>query len=63
VPPLVSFPSADFFRIMNGFNMPYLKSPDRLLIGPLPWLPLSVIALLAFVWLMAADRITRRQDF
>jgi ABC-type transport system involved in multi-copper enzyme maturation permease subunit len=53
VPPLVSFPSVNFFRIMAG----------RQLISPLPWLPLCVIALLALAWVMVADRITRRQDF
>jgi hypothetical protein len=35
----------------------------RQLIGPLPWLPLSIIMLLALGWVMVADRITRRQDF
>jgi ABC-type transport system involved in multi-copper enzyme maturation permease subunit len=53
VPPLASFPSVDFFRIMAG----------RQLIGPLPWLPLSIIMLLALGWVMVADRITQRQDF
>jgi ABC-2 type transport system permease protein len=60
---LQRFPQLDFFKMMSGSGMPYFSSAAHLLLGPLPWLRLSVILAVALGFFATADRFTRRQDY
>jgi hypothetical protein len=57
------FPSFDFFKIMSGLEMPYLSRTTYKLVGPMPWLPLSVMLGVAMGFIAAAGRSTQRRDF
>jgi len=60
---LQQFPSINLFNIMSGIDMPYVNSDSRLLTGPLPYLPLSIILAIALAMVAAADRFTQRRDY
>jgi ABC-2 type transport system permease protein len=55
--------SLDVHDIMSGVGMPYFQPNGSLLIGPLPWNALAIIALLVFSLVALADRMIRYQDF
>lgn len=63
LPPLARFPLLDFFKIMTGREMPYFRTADHLLTGPLPWLPLLCLGFITVGFVIAASCITERQDF
>ncbi|HEY1947508.1 MAG TPA: hypothetical protein VGG97_10910 [Bryobacteraceae bacterium] len=49
--------------IMNGSGMPYFNPRTDLLIGPLPWAILAVIAMVVLGLITSATLITQKQDF
>jgi ABC-2 type transport system permease protein len=63
VSPLRSHRALDLFQVMNGSMLPDFRQADGMLIGPLPLLPLAVIALLSLGLLALANQITQRRDF
>lgn len=48
---------------MSGDDMPYFNERTHQLTGPLPWLPLLVIMLLAVGLLGFSSRVVEHQDF
>jgi ABC-type transport system involved in multi-copper enzyme maturation permease subunit len=48
---------------MNGTGMPYFRSTDFVLLGPLPWTKMAVILLMALGLFAASRRIILRRDF
>jgi ABC-type transport system involved in multi-copper enzyme maturation permease subunit len=62
LPWLRSYP-LQIHYIMNGNGMPYFNPHTDLLIGPLPWTILSVIAMVAASFIASATLITQKQDF
>lgn len=57
------FPFINLDRIMSGDDMPYFNEHTHQLTGPLPWLPLLVIMLLALGLLGFSSRVVEHQDF
>jgi len=49
--------------IMNGTGMPYFDPRTSLFIGPVPWVILSVVAVITFGLITLSGRITQAQDF
>jgi ABC-type transport system involved in multi-copper enzyme maturation permease subunit len=60
---LQRIPALNFFKIMSGAQMPYFRASEHLLSGPLSWQPLATILLIAAGFLVAAGRLTARQEF
>ncbi|HWF45408.1 MAG TPA: hypothetical protein VG168_00260, partial [Bryobacteraceae bacterium] len=53
----------DVHDLMSGTGMYYFQARTYLLMGPLPWLAMSVIALIVLSSIALAGRITQGQDF
>ena len=49
--------------IMNGIGMPYFDPRTDLLVGPMPWTILSVVAKVAMTFIASTAVITRKLDF
>jgi ABC-2 type transport system permease protein len=60
---LQRFPRLNLFKIMSGSEMAYFNSARHVLIGPLPWLAISMILAIALGFLAAASHFTQRQDY
>ncbi len=60
---LQQFPGLNFFKIMSGAEMPYFSSASHLLTGPLPWLPLLVMMVIAMGFVAMASRFTQKRDY
>jgi ABC-2 type transport system permease protein len=63
VPSLERVHVLDLFDIMSGSQMPYFREADAVLVGPLPWVPLIVIACLTAGVIAVAAGVTGKQDF
>ena len=61
--PLVERRLLDVNDMMSGAGMYYFQARTYLFIGPLPWLAMSVIALIVLISIALAGRITQGQDF
>jgi ABC-2 type transport system permease protein len=48
---------------ITGPWMPYVDPHTALVVGPLPWMRLSIVTLLALTLIVVAARVTERQDF
>ena len=48
---------------MSGMGMPYFRSADFVLSGPLPWTQITVILLMALALFEASSHILHRRDF
>jgi ABC-2 type transport system permease protein len=55
--------SLDIHDVMSGAGMPYFRARDAVLIGPLPWLALSLFLIIALGLLGLASRIVQARDF
>lgn len=49
--------------IMNGIGMPYFDPRTDLLVGPVPWTILCVLAMVSMIFIASATVITRKLDF
>jgi ABC-type transport system involved in multi-copper enzyme maturation permease subunit len=49
--------------MQSGAGMPYFDPRTGTLIGPLPWMRLSIVMLVSLILLAAAARITERQEY
>lgn len=63
IAPLSGFPDLDFLRLMNGSGYSWFRATDATLLGPLPWMAIAVMALVAAGFVSAAERLTARRDF
>jgi ABC-2 type transport system permease protein len=57
------FPATNPFYVMSGQHMPYFNWQAALLIGPLPWTAMLLLAAIAVALIGAAVRLTARQSF
>ena len=53
----------DVHDFMSGSGMPYFRAADFALAGPLPWMKITAILLMALALFAAARHIVYRQDF
>lgn len=53
----------DLFKVMNGMGTPYFQSGSFVLTGPLPWVALCGMMLIAFGLVLGAGRLSQQQDF
>lgn len=60
---LQRFTYVNLDKVMSGDDMPYFSATIHQLIGPLPWLLLLVIMLLALALLGFSSRAVEQQDF
>jgi ABC-2 type transport system permease protein len=60
--PLRPYP-LNIHYIMNGTGMPYFNPRTALLVGPVPWTILCVLAMVAMIFIASAAVITRKLDF
>lgn len=49
--------------LMSGLGMAYFDPRSKLIVGPLPWARLSLMALLTSSLIVVAAYITKRRDF
>lgn len=63
VPWLGRFPMLNIFSIINGEDMPFFNGFLHLLVGPMPWFALTVMLLIAFIFVFFAARRMERMDF
>jgi ABC-type transport system involved in multi-copper enzyme maturation permease subunit len=63
LPWLARFPMLNIFDIVNGEDMPFFDERLRMLVGPLPWLTLVVIPLVAMSFVFTASRRMQPRDF
>jgi ABC-2 type transport system permease protein len=52
----------DLHDVMSGAGMPYFQPATSRLTGPLPWMPLATILIIAGALTAIAARVTERQD-
>lgn len=63
LPPLSAAPRLDFLQVMSGSGMPYFRTSDSTLIGPVPWAAVGGMILSGVVLMWTAGRATERGDF
>ncbi len=63
VPWLAHFPMLNIFSIINGEDMPFFNESSHLLVGPMPWLALAIMLLIASVFVFLAARRMEPMDF
>jgi len=63
LPWMERLPMLNIFHVVNGEDMPYFNEGLHLLTGPLPWLPLGAMLVLASGFVFAAGRRMRLRDF
>lgn len=63
IPWLSRFPMLNIFSIINGEDMPFFNESSHLLIGPMPWIALVMMLLIASLFVFTATRRMEPQDF
>jgi ABC-type transport system involved in multi-copper enzyme maturation permease subunit len=63
IPWLAHFPMLNIFSIINGEDMPFFNESTHLLTGPMPWLELIVMLLVASAFVFTATRRMEPKDF
>jgi len=57
------FPMLNIFHLVNGEDMPFFDEGAHLLSGPLPWLPMLMLLMIACALVFASSRRMRLRDF
>jgi ABC-type transport system involved in multi-copper enzyme maturation permease subunit len=63
IPWLAHFPMLNIFSIINGEDMPFFNESSHLLTGPMPWLALAIMLLIASLFVFTAARRMEPKDF
>jgi ABC-2 type transport system permease protein len=63
LPWLARFPMLNIFDLVNGEDMPFFDERLRMLIGPLPWVAIAIMPLLAAGLVYAAARRMQPRNF
>lgn len=63
IPWLAHFPMLNIFSIINGEDMPFFNESAHLLTGPMPWLALIMMLLIASLFVFTATRRMEPKDF
>ena len=62
-PWLARFPMLNIFSILNGEDLPFFDESRHLLIGPMPWIALIVMLIVATGFVFLAARRMQQRDF
>jgi ABC-2 type transport system permease protein len=63
LPWLAQLPMLNIFHLLNGEDMPFFNEQQALLTGPMPWLALAVMVMIAAALVASASRRMTQRDF
>jgi ABC-type transport system involved in multi-copper enzyme maturation permease subunit len=63
LPWLAVHPMLNIFKLVNGEDMPFFDARSHMLVGPLPWIALVLLPLIAMSFVFTASRRMQPKDF